>query len=139
MNRAALKRVRDRLRDLPPGVQFNQTDAILSVREGCLHACTAGVAVIELVYGGDIEKTKRAVSRGSDNTETDAWPGRVLRAAAKKLGYPGGHCWKGGPHKLFMTKPRGTAPDAAADAIQRILDGTLDHVTGDAWKRGGEK
>ena len=116
MNRKALERVRDRLRNLPDGVEFDQTDEVFSCEETKLCCCTAGVAMLELKFRGDVIEARRAAAA---NGSADG----VITFAAQSFGFSPDEDEEDRKRSgLFETLDApATAQDAAA-AIQEILD-----------------
>lgn len=132
MNRKALERVRDRLMQLPEGVVFDQRRAIIDEKGDKLHCCTAGVAVMELVFEGDVDAARRAAGADDEQAALGPMPEHgfnALNLAAKRLGFGKWH--EGACCNLFRTQACAKAADAAA-AIQAVLD---DPECNDPWKR----
>lgn len=129
MNRAALENLRDRLRDLPEDVVFDQEHSILDMRLRNLNktitcCCIAGVAVAELCYGGNY--LKAAKDRLNDRGEFAGMSGYAFYIAARKLGLTL-------KQRNALFAPVGETAEAAdaADAVQNLLDAP----EGDPWRK----
>lgn len=116
---AALERVRDRLRDMPRDVNYDQQDASLDLsRERSIDtpatysACIAGVALAELCFGGDYGAAFKCFDDIDCCYQRDAV---VLDEAAAALELDDGT-----RDRLFMCVTADS--DEAAQAVQRVID-----------------
>lgn len=129
----ALERVRDRLRDMPADVCYDQHDATLGLSRALsiptpatYCACIAGVAVAELCFGGDYEAALAAFA----DLHVDDRAGIVFDEAATALKIDDEI-----KDNLFMTLT--AEADDAAGAVQRAIDaikaGDEDVTASELW------